>query len=318
MGAAVGLKATPAGDFSKIALRSVPIPDCCTDSQVLVRANAASVNPVDWKIMEAPGSTSFPVSWPHIPGFDCAGEVVKAGSKASWKSGDQVWGMSGSTFAEYVVFESSALGFKPKSMSMVDAAAMGGVAGLTSLQCLQRAGAPWTKRDEFTVVITSGSGGTGIPAIQLAKAFGATRVITAASSSNAELLRSLGADEVVDYHTSDLWAVLGNSTVDVVYDNFGAAGTADQAMPSLRPGGVFIFLPGKGGALSKHPKPGVKQINYGILGGSTTEDLDTLKALVDAGKLKSVVQQSFGLSEVPQAFNKSFHGHVIGKLGITC
>jgi len=320
MRAAVGLKATPAGDFSQISLRSVPIPDCCTDSQVLVRANASSVNPVDWKIMEASGSSVFPVSWPHIPGFDCAGEVVKAGPKASWNPGDQVWGMSDDTFAEYVVLESAALGLKPKSMSMVDAAAMGGVAGLTTLQCLQRTGAPWTVNtgEDFTVVITSGAGGTGIPAIQMAKAFGATRVVTSASASNAELLRSLGADVVVDYHTSNLWTVLGNSTVDVVYDNFGAEGTADKAMASLKTGGVFIFLPGKGGALSKHPKAGVKQINYGILGGSTTKDLDTLKEFVDAGKLKSHVQQSFGLSEVSQAFNQSFHGHVIGKLGITC
>jgi len=321
MRAAVGLKATPAGDFSQIALHSVPIPECCADTQVLVRAKASSVNPVDWKIMEASaGGSVFPITFPHIPGFDCAGEVIQSGAKSSWKPGDLVWGMSTGAFAEYVVLESSALGHKPESMSMGDAAALGGVAGLTSLQSLQQTGAPWPMKNgtDFTVVITSGAGGTGIPAIQMAKAFGATRVVTSASKANIELLKSLGADVVIDYHKSDIWTVLGNDTVDVVYDNFGAVGTADKAMSSMKAGGVFIFLPGKGGALAKHPKAGVKQINYGILSGSTTKDLDTLKGFVDAGKLKSQVQQSFDLAHVAQAFNQSFHGHVVGKLGIVC
>merc|ERR1712166_1464043 len=144
MRAAVGLKATPAGDFSQIALHSVPIPECCADTQVLVRAKASSVNPVDWKIMEASaGGSVFPITFPHIPGFDCAGEVIQSGTKSSWKPGDLVWGMSTGAFAEYVVLESSALGHKPESMSMGDAAALGGVAGLTSLQSLQQTGAPW-------------------------------------------------------------------------------------------------------------------------------------------------------------------------------
>merc|ERR1712046_436859 len=101
------------------------------------------------------------------------------------------------------------------------------------------------------------------------------------------------------------------------YDNYGAAGTADLAMPSLRAGGVFEFLPGKGGDVSKKPKAGVTQINYGLCDSSKHEDLDALKAIADVGDLKAVVKQSFGLEDIISALNASFEGHAVGKIGIT-
>ena len=133
--------------------------------------------------------------------------------------------------------------------------------------------------------------------------------------ANVALLKSLGADIVVNYHEHDLFSTLANNSVDVVYDNYGAPGTADKAMAALKPGGVFIFLPGKGGSLSKKPKQGVKQINYGIMVPSASL-LDELLVLYKANKLKAHVQRSYPLTNVSGAFMESAMGHVVGKLAI--
>merc|ERR1712232_910450 len=180
-----------------------------------------------------------------------------------------------------------------------------------------KAGAPWKEKRNLTVVVTSGAGGTGFPAIQLAKHYGATRIVTAASPSNFELLKSLGATDVFDYHKTTIWKELEDNSVDFVYDNYGAAGTADLAMPSLRSGGVLEFLPGKGGAVSQKPKAGVTQINYGLCDSSKYQDMDALKVIADAGKLRAVVKQSFPLADILGALNASFSGHAVGKIGIT-
>ena len=92
---------------------------------------------------------------------------------------------------------------------------------------------------------------------------------------------------------------------------------SDKAMDVLRAGGVYIFLPGKNGGTSKHPKKGVKQINYGDCDSSSHVDLDAIAAMVDAGQLRAHVQQSFALQDMALAFNVSYGGSVVGKLGIT-
>ena len=115
---------------------------------------------------------------------------------------------------------------------------------------------------------------------------------TLGSPADEKFIRSLGADAFIDYTLHDnVFEVLANNSLDVVYDNYGAAGTADQAMPALRSGGTFIFLPGDGGAVSKHPKPGVKQLNYGLCRSTNHTDLDLLRVLVEGGQVQPRVQQ---------------------------
>jgi NADPH:quinone reductase-like Zn-dependent oxidoreductase len=260
-------------------------------------------------------------------GFDVAGTIEAVGSGCNrLKVGDEVWADLGKSsilhpiqlgaWAQYAVADESQVGLKSREHSFLEAASLPLVA-LTDYQAFKKAGAPWAGRDNFTVVVTSGSGGTGLPAIQLAKHFGATRIITASSPSNFELLKSLGATDVFDYHKTTIWKELKDDSVDFVYDNYGAAGTADLAMPSLRPGGVFEFLPGKGGVVSKTPKTGVTQINYGLCDSSKHEDLDSLKAIADVGHLKAVVQRSFPLEDILGALNVSISGHAVGKIGIS-
>merc|ERR1711865_722955 len=114
-----------------------------------------------------------------------------------------------------------------------------------------------------------------------------------------------------DYHTSTIWAALADNSVDIVFDNYGAPGTADAAMPALRTGGAFIFLPGKDGDLSKHPKEGVKQMNFGIIDASRHEDLDALKIIVDGGHLRAILQNTVPLEEIVTALKMSSTGHTV-------
>jgi NADPH:quinone reductase-like Zn-dependent oxidoreductase len=167
--------------------------------------------------------------------------------------------------------------------------------------------------DGCEVFITSGAGGTGHVAIQIAKAWGAT-VTAVGGTADAYFMLRLGADKVVDYQAqSNIFAGIPQNSIDIVYDNFGAPGTADLAMPVLKPSGTFIFLPGKGGAISAAPKQGVRQIDYGLLNPGDHSDLDALSALVENGQLKPHVQTTFSIDgEIPAAFKVSQAGSPMG------
>ena len=318
-----------AGNFSTVTvIRDHPLPKLST-GEILIKVEASSVNPVDWKILEA--NAGLGLGFPHTLGFDVAGTVAALGPGATGRLavGDRVWADLGKNWlfrgpgelgawAEYAAADETQVGLMPANTSFADAGALP-LVSLTDLQALRKTGAPWKAAagGAFTVVITSGSGGTGVSAIQMAVAYGATRVVTATTPDNFALLKSLGATDVVDYRTSSVFDVVANNSVQVVYDNYGAPGTADAAMPSLDPnGGVFIFLPGKGGALSKHPKQGVKQINFGLCDSSHYADMDALKVLVEGGHLRAHIQQSFALEDAVEAMRTSFGGKVVGKLSI--
>lgn len=111
----------------------------------------------------------------------------------------------------------------------------------------------------LTIVITSGSGGTGLIGVQLAKAFGAGTVVTAASGAdNIALVKSFGADVVIDYKVENIFDSMANNSIDLVFDNYGAKGSADRAMPKMKDPSVYLLLPGgEKGTLSKNPRPGV-------------------------------------------------------------
>eukprot|EP00729_Bicosta_minor_P019491 gene19491-11625_t len=288
---------------------------CPGNGQVIVKVNASSVNPVDWKVFES--NAGLPIQFPHILGFDLAGIVVECPGCTRLKVGDEVWGDNGALFgvsgklgayAQWTMSDEKQLGLKPASYSFIQAAAMP-LAGLTSLQAFQKTGAPW-KEAGTNVFITAGAGGTGHVAIQMAKAWGGNVTAVGGPQDEAFIMK-MGADRFIDYtKDKNVFATVADDSVDVVYDNYGGAGTADQAS------GYFVFLPGNGGALSKHPKKGVKQINFGFVDSTKYADLDVLKVLADAGKLKPHLQAVFPMSELVTAFNLSMSGTVQGKIGI--
>lgn len=330
MRASVAEAAAPPLNFSTVSLHTdSPVPSPSGFGTVLLEVHASSVNPVDWKIVEE--GSGLPLKFPHTLGFDVSGRVVDMGPGCTkrLKIGDEVWADLGKiwplrggelgAYAEYALADEAQVGLKPPTLSHVEAASLPLVA-LTSLQALRKT-QPWPvpgSGQNLSVVVTSGAGGTGFVGIQLARALGASDVVTAVGSEeHAQFVRSLGATRVVNYKTQSLWDFLGKDSVDVVFDNFGAPNTADAAMAAIRTGGKFIFLPGKGGALSKHPKPGVTQLNFGYTDSSSHADLDDLSSFVTSGQLKAHVDQSFELAQVIEAFNASVAGHVMGKIGIT-
>lgn len=296
--------------------------------QVLVKMRGSSVNPKDVDCVE-PICLLFPLK-PSIPfrcsrgtlggdsilGGDGSGVVVAAGESCpNLKVGDEVWGFFLGAYAEYAVAPCSLTRPKPQSLSFIDAGTIPGV-GNTAVDIFKRTGAPWKLSDNITVVVTAGQGGTGFMAVQVAKAFGASRVITAATGEGIDLMKSLGVDIVVDYHKQDLFDSLKNSSVDVVFDNIGVAGTADKAMNAIRPGGTFMLLTGGGkGTLSKHPKAGVKQIESGIFTPSG-DALDVLAAWFDSGTIHAHTFETYNLSAVPEAFTRSQGHGILGKIAI--
>ena len=281
------------------------------------------VNPLDVDLVE-PSCKVFPSSAPFhctngTVGFEGAGVVTAVGGGAECKGlqvGDEVWGLMGDAYAEYAVAQCKMIAQKPKALGFPDAGTIPS-SGLTSLQCLKAAGAPWTDEDNVTMAITSGQGGTGFLAVQLARALGASRVVTAASGAGIEMVKSLGADLVVDYRAQELFDALPDDSVDVVFDNYGRPGTADKAMRTIRPGGLFLVLTGSlHGDVSKHPKPGVRQIKFQQMNSTDLEGLRELSSLFEAGQLRAHTFKAYGLSEVPQAFTQLLAGGVCGKLAV--
>lgn len=311
---------TPFTSCIKTHTVDVPSPG---PGQVLIESKGSSVNPCDVDYAEYGVGCS---GGGGTLGMDMAGTVVAVGAGVDrLKVGDDVWANTGAErgdtggMAQYAVINQVQTGLMPKSLNFTEAATIP-LVGQTALECLQRTGAPWSDRGtNLTVLITSGSGGTGFMGVQLAKkAFGAAHVITAASGEeNIELVRRLGADVVVDYKVSDVFDATPADSVDIVFDNYGAKGEADKAMRVIRPGGTYLLLPGGGGGtLSKHPKPGVTQVSFGYTNSSTHEQLDTLRGFFDEGKLAPHVFATFPLERAAEAFAMSKSGVVVGKVAV--
>eukprot|EP01065_Artemidia_motanka_P010490 TRINITY_DN1556_c1_g1_i1.p1 TRINITY_DN1556_c1_g1~~TRINITY_DN1556_c1_g1_i1.p1 ORF type:complete len:359 (+),score=134.11 TRINITY_DN1556_c1_g1_i1:94-1077(+) len=302
--------------FDCITVKTIRTPKP-SSGHVLVRMNGSSVNPVDVDLLKDLGAIDGTL------GSDLAGTVVECNGCTRLKVGDEVWAdaageVGGGAYADYVVVTEKQTGLKPTNLNMTQAGSMP-LVGMTSLQCLKKAGAPWDAKRNLTVVITSGSGGTGFIGVQLARVYGAGTIVTATTGAdNIALVKSLGADVVTDFKKINIFDALANNSVDVVYDNYGAVGSADRAMPKMKDGSVYVLLPGgQKGALSKHPKPGVTQINFGLTKGGDHTDLDELKGLFEAGKIRPHVMQSFDLAHVSEAYSLSASGTVVGKVAVT-
>jgi len=303
-------------DWSCISDKSVPVPKIAPN-QLLLKMAGSSVNPVNVDLVEPSCramSPPFGCSNGTI-GNDGAGTVVELGSECKgFAVNDQVFGLLEGAYAQYSVANCNSVALKPRSIGLADAGTIPVVGG-TSLQCLQAAGLP-SKASNLTVVVTAGQGGTGFIAVQLAKALGATKVVTAATGEGIALMQQLGADQVVDYHNQELSDVLPDNSVDIVFDNLGVPGTADKMMHAIRPGGTFlVLLGGNGGTVSKHPKQGVKQVSFGISTAGKPE-LEQLQVLFDEGKLKPHTMASYSIEQVPEAFTRLRSSGVLGKISI--
>jgi NADPH:quinone reductase-like Zn-dependent oxidoreductase len=295
------------------------------DDQLLVRVHAASVNPLDWHYMRgtpyvmrlevglgAPTDSSM--------GVDFSGTVAAVGKRVTrFKVGDDVFGGRDGAFAQYVVIsETGAVALKPGNLTFEQAAAAP-VAALTALQALRDKGQVKTGQK---VLINGASGGVGTFAVQIAKSLGA-EVTGVCSTHNVELVKSLGADHVIDYTRADF--TQGTERYDVIVDNVGNHSLMDYRRV-MTPQGIFVIVGGpKGdwiGPLSGPLKakvlaPFVSQKFEFFIASLARADLDILRDLMQNGKVTPVIDRTYPLTDVPAAMQYLETGHVRGKVIIT-
>jgi NADPH:quinone reductase-like Zn-dependent oxidoreductase len=290
-----------------LELEEAPKPEPKSD-EVLVKVYATSVNPVDWKIREGQRREKFPSNLPLIPGWDVSGVVEKTGEGVRhFKPGDEVYGRPDPTkngaYAEYIVVKAGQLGFKPKSIDHLHAAAIP-LAGLTAWQGLFDRG---HLQKGQKVLIHAASGGVGTFAVQFAKWKGAY-VIGTTSESNISFVKQLGADEVIDYHNEKFEDQLKD--IDLVFDMIGGD-TQKRSLEVIKSGGRLITT------LRPEFQAEAKEKHVyleGYTAQSYPDQLEQIANLVDDGIITPVVSAVMNLDEAAKAQRLSEQGHVRGKI----
>ncbi|XAR60929.1 NADPH:quinone reductase [Bertholletia excelsa] len=299
---------------------SIPAPK---KDEILLKLEAASINPVDWKIQKGLLRPLFPRKFPYIPVTDVAGEVVEVGAGVkNFKGGDKVVAFlgqaSGGGLAEYAVAKESLTVSRPPEVSAAQGACLP-VAGLTAHQALtQPAG---VKLDgsgpRKNILVTAASGGVGHYAVQLAK-LGNTHVTATCGARNIEFVKGLGADEVLDYKTPEGAALKSPSGVKydaVVHCAMGIPWSTFE--PNLSENGKVIDLtPGVSAMMTF----ALKKLTFSkkqlvpLLMNAKASNLDYLVKVTKEGKLKTVIDSTYPLSRAEDAWAKSIDGHATGKI----
>ena len=300
-----------------------PVPN---DEQVLVKVRAVSINPLDWHYMEGTPYVvrvmGLGLRKPRSPrlGVDLAGVVEAVGKNVTqFKPGDEVFGTGhGAALAEYVCADKTKLVLKPANITFEQAASIP-IAGLTALQALRDKA---KVQGGQKVLINGASGGVGTFAVQIAKSYGA-EVTGVCSARNAEMVRALGADQVIDYTKEDF--TKGAQRYDVILDNVG-----NQPLTGfkrvLNPNGICVMIGGGGpndgkifGALARPLKallltPFMSQKMSMMLAEIRQEDLAFMSELMQSGKVKPVIDKTYPLSQIADAMRYLEEGHARGKV----
>lgn len=313
------------GSADVLELREIdrPIPG---DGEVLLRVHAAGVDPGVWHLMTGRPYLvrvmGFGLRKPkvRVRGRDVAGRVEAIGKNVPrFKPGDEVFGTVEGSFAEYVCAREDRLVHKPANLSFEQAAAVP-ISGQTALQGLRDAGKaePGQK-----VLIVGAAGGVGTFAVQIAKALGA-HVTGVCSSTKLDLVRSIGADDVIDYTRENF--VDGAHRYDLILDTAGNRPLA-QLRRALAPLGTLVIVGGEGGGrwlggfdrqIFRAPILSlfVGQTMRPLIAKESTQDLIAMKELIEAGKVKPVIDRTYPLSEAPDAIRYLAEGHAQGKVVI--
>jgi NADPH:quinone reductase-like Zn-dependent oxidoreductase len=292
------------------------------DDEILVRVHAASVHVGDWILMTGSPfvmrlATGLRKPKNRVPGTDVAGTVEKVGGEVKGlRPGDEVFGWGVGAFAEYIHARENQFIKKPANLTFEQASAVG-VSASTALQLLRDDGKvqPGQK-----VLINGASGGVGTFAVQIAKALGA-EVTGVTSTKNIDMVRSIGADHVIDYTREDFTE--GGQRYDLILDNVGNQSMA-RTRRALTPTGTLIsngggHADGKLGrtvramlasmVVRQQASPSVKTQNH--------DDLVALKALIEAGQVTPVIDRTYPLTETPAAIGHVAAGHARGTVVIT-
>jgi NADPH:quinone reductase-like Zn-dependent oxidoreductase len=313
------------GSADVLELRDVEKPQP-GDDELLIRVHAAGVDPGVWHLMTGlpylVRVMGYGLRKPkiRIRGTDVAGTVEAAGKNVTQlKEGDQVYGTCDGSFAEYACARAERIAPKPSNLSFEQAAAVP-VSGMTALNGLRDAGKlqPGQK-----VLIIGAAGGVGSYAVQLAKAFGAVAT-GVCNTSKADLVRAIGADDVVDYTREDITD--GTRQFDLILDTAGRR-PLSHLRRALTPQGTLVIVGGEGGDrwLGGFQRQIFAPLNslfteqklLGLISTERRQDLLTLKDLIVADKLTPVIDRTYPLSEAPQAIRYLEQGHARGKVVLT-
>lgn len=285
------------------------------DNQVLVEVYASSVNPVDWKIRKGTLKLFMRKKLPCVLGGDIAGRIIEVGRKVRFfRVGDEVFGkidiIKNGAYAEYVATSESHLALKPQNMNFIEAASLP-LAGLTALQALRNMGGI---RKGMNVLVNGCSGGVGLFALQLAKAF-ECKVTGVCSKQNVDFAIENGADRVIDYTSENVTEI--QEEYDIFFD---VVGNQEYSMVKhiLQRGGVYVTtLPSFNILLlgSIHNLVSAKKMKK-IFVQESKEDLELLADFVDAGLLKTHIDKVYDISEIAEAHKYSETGRVVGKLSL--
>jgi NADPH:quinone reductase-like Zn-dependent oxidoreductase len=296
------------------------------DDEVLVRVHAAGVDRGAWHFMTGlpylMRIAGFGLRAPKNPvlGREVAGVVEAVGKDVTrFQRGDEVFGIGEGTFAEYALAREDKLAPRPANLTFEQAAVVA-ISGLTALQGLRDHGRVEPGQE---VLIIGASGGVGTFAVQIAKAFGA-HVTGVCSTTKVDMVRSIGADHVIDYTREDF--AEGEQRYDLILDIGGNSSLA-RLRRALTPQGTLVITGGEGGgrwlggtdrqirALMLSPFVGQKLGTF--ISKENHEDMIVLKELIESGKLTPVIDRTYPLAEVPEAIRYLQEGHAQGKVVIT-
>ncbi|MDY6810312.1 MAG: NAD(P)-dependent alcohol dehydrogenase [Actinomycetota bacterium] len=314
------------GNSDRLRLDEVerPVPG---DAEVLVRVHAAGIDRGTWHLMTGKpylsrlifGLRRLRPRW-STPGRDLAGTIAEVGPDVQgWSVGDEVIGTADGSLAEFAVVPVKRLARKPAGVSFEEAAVLP-VSGLTALQAVRDAGRVTSGN---RVLVIGASGGVGSYAVQIAAAFGAD-VVAVASGRKAEWVRSLGAQQVIDYTRDDIGISTG--PFDVIIDIAGNREVSDlRRLLSTR--GTLVIVGGEGGGnllggIQRQLgaillSPFVKHRLVGIIAKESGDDLAVLRSMVEAGTLRPTLDRTFALSEAAKAMDYLTEGQVRGKLAVS-
>ena len=314
------------GSADVLELKDIDIP-VVGDADVLIRVHAAGCGPDVWHLMTGmPYMARLAVGFRRpkvgVRGWDVAGTVEAIGAKVTgFQPGDEVMGSAeGGSFAEIAMTQPDKLVAKPANLTFEQAAAVP-VSGATALQAVRDEGKVQPRQ---TVLVIGAAGGVGSLAVQIAEAFGA-KVTGVCSSSKVDLVRSIGADDVIDYTHQDFTD--GARRWDVIIDTAGRR-PLSRLRRALAPKGTLVIVGGDGGGhwtggffrgVLRAPVVSVfvGQRLRGLNSKVRQQDLVALKELIEAGKVTPVVDSTFPLIDAPEAVRHLEEGHARGKIVIT-
>ncbi len=306
------------GLSNNLSIKEVEKPDIKED-EVLVRVMALSINAGDlFGLKGTPYMVRFSVGFPKpkdfIPGWDLSGIVESVGKNVkNIKVGDEVFGATESAFTEYAVLKRNEFALKPSNVSFEEAASVP-TAAITALQRLRDGG---NIKKGQKVLITGASGGVGSFGVQIAKSFG-TEVTGLCSTSKMEMVRSIGADHVIDYKKDDF--TKSDGKFDLILDNTGRRSFSDMKK-ALTSKGIIIPNSGHGGMSyvirAFTLAPFTKKIGGMKVADENIKDFNVLKDLLESDTIKPAVDRIFSFEEIPKAMDYLDNGKARGKVVIS-